>query len=255
MSAMPVAFQHDQRFKGVVPALVSKVEDDGKEARIKVTYPWFNDPKMESDWCRVTYGYAGGGYGWVWVPEQGDEVAVCFQHGDIKFPIIMGGLYNGVDKPPTYRTKDRDQKIFRTKAGHQILLDDTKNERKVEVKSVDGHILDLDDKNKTATIQTKSGHKAELNDKENKITITTSSGVSITMDGKGSITLSASQKITLEAPKVELGPAATQSLVLGELFMGLFNAHVHTTTLPTTPTTPPLTPMTPAMLSQVSKTT
>jgi uncharacterized protein involved in type VI secretion and phage assembly len=67
----------------------------------------------------------------VFVPESGDEVLVAFVHGDMRFPIVLGGLYNGVDKPPTARAGGRDQKIIRTKAGHEVLLDDGNKEIRI----------------------------------------------------------------------------------------------------------------------------
>ena len=53
--------------------------------------------------------YAGNGYGAFFVPEVGDEVLVAFTHGDMRMPIILGGLYNGVDKPVTYRRVTRSE--------------------------------------------------------------------------------------------------------------------------------------------------
>ena len=50
---------------------------------------------------RRASSYAGNGYGSFFVPEVGDEVLVAFVQGDMRYPIILGGLYNGEDKPPT----------------------------------------------------------------------------------------------------------------------------------------------------------
>ena len=33
------------------------------------------------------------------LPEVGDEVLVAFAQGDLEHPYVLGGLYNGVDKP------------------------------------------------------------------------------------------------------------------------------------------------------------
>jgi phage baseplate assembly protein V len=127
---MPRARSTDKRYFGVVEAIV--VENDGDdEGRIKVQFPWFDGGATVTDWCRVSQLYAGGGYGSVFVPEKGDEVLVAFIHGDMRFPIVLGGLYNGVDKPPTARTDGRDQKIIRTKAGHEVLLDDGAKEIRI----------------------------------------------------------------------------------------------------------------------------
>ena len=127
---VPRARSTDRRYYGVVEAIVVENEGDD-EGRIKVQFPWFDGGSTTTEWCRVSQLYAGGGYGSVFVPEKGDEVLVAFVHGDMRFPIVLGGLYNGVDKPPTARTDGRDQKIIRTKAGHEVLLDDGAKEIRI----------------------------------------------------------------------------------------------------------------------------
>jgi len=127
MTAMPRAMANDQRYYGVVPAEVVKNDGDD-EGRVKVKYYWLDGGASVSPWIRVSQVYAGGGYGSVFVPEVGDEVLVAFFHGDMRQPYVLGGLYNGKKKPPTAHDNDRDQKIIRTKAGHQILFDDKAKE-------------------------------------------------------------------------------------------------------------------------------
>jgi phage baseplate assembly protein V len=142
MTAMPRAMQSDQRYYGVVPAEV--VQNDGNDqGDVKVKYYWFDNGATVSEWARVVQLYAGGGYGSLFVPEVGDEVLVAFFQGDMRQPYILGGLYNGKKKPPTAHDEGRDQKIIRTKAGHQILFDD---------------------KEKEITISTASGAKVVLKD-------------------------------------------------------------------------------------------
>ena len=34
------------------------------------------------------------------LPEVNDEVLVTFIHGDMRVPVVLGGLWNGVDVPP-----------------------------------------------------------------------------------------------------------------------------------------------------------
>jgi len=34
-------------------------------------------------------------------PEQGDEVQVAFEHGDMRSPAVVGQLWDSSDKPPT----------------------------------------------------------------------------------------------------------------------------------------------------------
>ena len=35
------------------------------------------------------------------LPEVGDEVLVAFERGDLRFPYVLGSLWNGKDKPPS----------------------------------------------------------------------------------------------------------------------------------------------------------
>jgi phage baseplate assembly protein V len=137
MSAVPRSRSTDQRYYGVAEALVSDVNDPQKLGRVKLKFPWF-DPDMETEWCRVRQFYAGNDYGAFFIPEVGDEVLVAFIHGDMRLPIILGGLYNGQDKPPSHRASDKDEKMIRTKGGHQIILDDTSGSEKISIVDTKG---------------------------------------------------------------------------------------------------------------------
>lgn len=212
----PRARSTDKRYYGVVEALV--VESDGDdEGRVKLRFPWF-DSTTVTDWCRVSQLYAGNGYGSVFVPEKGDEVLVAFVHGDMRFPVVLGGLYNGQDKPPTARTGGRDQKMIRTKHGHEVLLDDTASQAAVRITSAAGHVVELDDQGK-------------------EIRITAAGGGTVTVSAQGEITLKAA-KVTVDSSLIELGAGADEPLVLGKQLRDVFNNHTHpcpsgTTSTPT----------------------
>ena len=270
MSYVSRARSTDQRYYGVAEGIVVDNEDPEGEGRVTLRFPWF-DNEMVSDWCRVANGYAGNGYGTAFVPEVGDEVLVAFVHGDMRMPVVLGGLYNGEDKPATERSADVDQKLIRTKHGHQLLFDDSDGDERVRLETSGGHSADLsdvdgtvtvassgghsvtlDDNGPVASVVTSGGHRVELDD-SGTITISHSGGTSITLDA-ASVTVSGSQ-ISLDGSQIKLGGSgASQGLVLGDAFMSLFNAHVHNATSIGAPTSPPLTPMTPVMISQVSKT-
>src|SRR5262245_64193000 len=97
MSAMmPRSRSTDQRYYGVAAARVTYVNYTQELGRVKLKFPWF-DQNMETEWCRVRQFYAGNQYGAFFIPEVGDEVLVSFIHGDMRLPIILGGLYNGKD--------------------------------------------------------------------------------------------------------------------------------------------------------------
>ncbi len=83
---------------GVVVGIVTQNDDKDKLGRVKVKFPWLSD-NDESDWARITQLGAGPNAGAVFIPEVSDEVLVAFEHGDISRPFVIGGLYNGKDKP------------------------------------------------------------------------------------------------------------------------------------------------------------
>jgi len=82
----------------LVIGIVTDNTDPDKLGRVKVRYPVLND-EVESGWARIAWGAAGAERGTVSLPHVNDEVAVGFEHGDPRRPIIIGALYNGVDKP------------------------------------------------------------------------------------------------------------------------------------------------------------
>ncbi|GGZ39947.1 phage tail protein [Streptomyces inusitatus] len=226
----PRARSTDKRYYGVVEALV--VENDGDdEGRVKLTFPWF-DQTTVTDWCRVGQLYAGNGYGSLFVPEKGDEVLVAFVHGDMRFPIVLGGLYNGEDKPPTARTGGRDQKIIRTAHGHEILLDDTSGRAAVRITSAAGHTVEMDDEGKA-------------------VRITAAQGGSVTVSAQGDITLKAA-KVTIDSSAIDLGGGSTEPLVLGNALLTAFNTHTHPSAAG--PTGPPVPLLTPAVLAKKART-
>ncbi len=248
----------DKRYYGVVIGVVTDLLDPDNQGRVKVRFPWYDD-RTQTEWCRVVYPNAGPNHGFIAVPEKDSEVLVAFEFGDMRRPYVLGGLFNGVDAPPTFRKEDevRDEKMFRTRGGHQLLFRDTKDETQVELVTSGGHELTLRDQGKNGgamlTARTTGGHLLEMDDAGAKVTLTTSSGQKVVLSGDGSATVTAA-RVKLDARQVELGAVAGQKVILGDAFMALFNAHVHTCTAPATPSSPPVTPMLPALLSQVTKT-
>lgn len=107
---------------GVVVGLVTNVDDPKKLGRIRVTFPWL-DATHETEWIRIATLMAGPGRGSFFLPEVNDEVLLAFEHGDARFPYVVGFLWNGQDKPPTDHVRDR---MLKSKNGHMIrFLDST----------------------------------------------------------------------------------------------------------------------------------
>lgn len=110
------------KINGMVIGLVTNVSDPLQLNRVKLHFPW-QDDGHETDWVRIATMMAGGGRGSMFMPEVNDEVLVAFEHGDPRFPYVIGFLWNGQDLPPGQDVRDR--KIV-SKNGHQIrFLDST----------------------------------------------------------------------------------------------------------------------------------
>lgn len=118
---------------GVVVGIVTNNQDPDKMGRVKVKFPWLSDDQ-ESWWARIATPMAGGSRGAYFLPEVNDEVLVAFEHGDMRFPYVVGALWNGKDSPPT--TNDDGQNNIReikSRSGHIIRLDDTSGNEKIEI--------------------------------------------------------------------------------------------------------------------------
>jgi uncharacterized protein involved in type VI secretion and phage assembly len=132
------------RIFGAVTAVVSNVDDPDRLGRVKVRYPWLKDDS-ESPWARIVSFLAGADRGAVFRPETGDEVLVLFEHGDMRFPYVIGALWNGKDGMPSERGADGDNavRLIKSRSGHQIVIDDTSGAEKVIVRDKAGNSVEL----------------------------------------------------------------------------------------------------------------
>lgn len=173
------------RISGVVVGVVTNNQDPAGLGRVKVKFPWLSDSE-ESFWARVATPTAGKGRGFYFLPEVEDEVLIAFEHGDARFPYVLGALWNGQDKPPEEPAIDR--RVLKSTSGHAVVLDDTKDKERIE-------IIDKSGKN-TIVIDTA----------KNTITITSDKD----------ITLSASNgTIKFEAKKIEIKSSAETAIEAG----------------------------------------
>ena len=83
-------------------ARVVGVQDPQNENRVLLQI----GGQQESVWARVLASYAGQRSGAFFVPSVGDEVLVAFVSGDLRQPVVLGGLWNGKDSPPDSRGAD-----------------------------------------------------------------------------------------------------------------------------------------------------
>jgi uncharacterized protein involved in type VI secretion and phage assembly len=176
------------RIYGVVVGVVTNNQDPDSLGRVKVKFPWLSDVD-ESSWARIAAPMAGKQRGFAFLPEVDDEVLVAFEHGDVRFPYVLGALWNGQDAPP-------------------VTNDDGKNNVRM-IKSRSGHVVKLNDENGKETI--------EIIDKSQKNSIvidTAKNTITVTVDKD--ITFSASQgTIKLDAQNVEISSSGATKLKSG----------------------------------------
>jgi phage protein D len=185
---------------GVVTAIVTNNRDPQDQGRVKLKYPWLADD-LESDWARVVSAGAGSERGLYALPEVNDEVLVAFEHGDVNRPLVLGGLWNGVDAPPTSIGEAvRDGKVrtrtFRTRSGHALTFVED-NEAQVRLETAGGHRLLLDDQNTAIQIETSGGATLKLDDADGSIALKCSGPLSI--ESSQGVSIKAGMDMQLEA--------------------------------------------------------
>jgi uncharacterized protein involved in type VI secretion and phage assembly len=186
--------------KGVAIALVTKNDDDEKLCRVKVSYPW-HEKSTESYWARLSVPMAGDDRGVVMIPEVGDEVLVAFEREDLRFPYVLGGLWNGKDKPPVTNDDGKnDKRIVQSRDKHYLLFNDNAS---------DGAVI-LTHKKGRRIAFTKDGWLVE-DEKGNTVKVDTNSGA-MTIEAKGTLNIKAAS-ITIEATgTVEVKASATMTI-------------------------------------------
>jgi uncharacterized protein involved in type VI secretion and phage assembly len=133
---------------GVVPAIVTSLDDPKKQGRIKVKFPKLAS-SLESAWAPVAAPLAGKQRGAFFMPEEGDEVLVAFEDGSFNSPYIIGFLWNGVDMPPETDLKNR---VIKTPGGHSLRFEDGEA-KKIVVRSSSGQTITLDDTGSSITLE------------------------------------------------------------------------------------------------------
>lgn len=170
LASIQPSAEHD-RVDGVVIGLVTNISDPDSLGRVKLKFPWLHD-QHETNWVRVALPGAGAERGWQVLPEVDDEVLVAFEHGDINRPYVIGGLWNGKDKPPlnAVRNGKVQKRAFKTRAGHSITIHDDDGAGKIEIKTAK-LTISLEDQ-ATGKITLESGGDIELKGTGGKLSIT-----------------------------------------------------------------------------------
>ena len=172
---------------GFLAQVVSLDDPDGR-SRVQVKLLAFDAVSQQDStmWARVVAPFAGDDRGTYFLPDVGDEVYVAFVQGDARYPVILGGLWNGAASPPAS-------------------VESGGRNRYKRIKSKNGIVITLDDQDgqETLKLETPGGQKVTLKDGPGSLTLEDSNGNSIKLESAG-ITIQAAAKVTVQAAKVDV---------------------------------------------------
>ncbi len=178
---------HDTRLPGMYVGYVTDRKDPEGLGRVRVCIPGVLEPNSAWAW---PLGTCGGGFkdrGFFAVPEEGAEVAVFFNQGDVDAPYYLSaqwGKPGGESEVPEEAQKDPpDNRVFATPT-FRIELDESEGEKKLKLTN------------------RKTGDYLVFDAEEN----------TITLEGTTAITIRAVGAISLEAAQITIGGRAVRPI-------------------------------------------
>ena len=174
-------------FTGGYLAEVINLDDPESLSRVQLRVLNFDgvDSHDGPIWARVACAFAGNNRGAFLLPDVGDEVLVVFVNGDPRFPVVVGGLWNGSSTSPETISGGRNRKkVIRSKNGVKLTMDDQDGQEQF-------------------IAETPGGQKVTLKDGPGAVWIEDSNGNSVKLETAG-ITVTASAKVTVNASTVEI---------------------------------------------------
>lgn len=176
MNALPAAAMLPA-VSGVQLGTVTQLESDPDgEFRIKVRIPTISEEE-DGIWAKLVKGYAGDTYGICFLPEIGDEVAVCFLNDDPRKPLVLGALHSSAKPSPIQATDDNHEKGMVSRSNLRIMWDDEK---------------------KVIRIDTPKGNEIVLDEQEEKVSLKDANDNRIVLDANG-ILIESAKGIRLKA--------------------------------------------------------
>ncbi|GAA3508396.1 phage baseplate assembly protein V [Aquimarina addita] len=133
-------------------AVVIDNHDPEGLGRVTVQFPWQKQIGETTPFIRVMTSHAGSGRGLYMIPEINDEVICQFENNNSERPYVSGSFFNGNKRPDRWGTKDNDLKVIKTKSGHTIELNDTKQSESITITDKKGNNIVIDTAGETISI-------------------------------------------------------------------------------------------------------
>lgn len=143
-----------QVFNGFFRGEVVDDQDPYQAGRVRVrVFGVFDDVKDEAlPWAIYADSFMGGqeDLGGFFIPDEGSHVWLFFEQGDHTQPVYFAGAPARPHNPPERLKGDYPRnKVFRTKAGHVIEIDDTSGANRIRVKHTSGTEVEIDNDGNT----------------------------------------------------------------------------------------------------------
>jgi type VI secretion system secreted protein VgrG len=194
-------------------AVVTDNADPDNLGRVRVQMLWQQESGENTDWLRVMTPDAGTSdersknRGFVFVPEKGDQVLVCFRYNDADRPFVLGSIFQG--KTAGGGEANNDKKTLSTRSGHVIELNDKEGAESITITDKKKNKIVIDTKGESISITANES----INMDAPTITMT---ATSINMLAKGAITMNAGAAIEGAAgTMVTFGAGVSTSLISG----------------------------------------
>lgn len=138
-------------------ATVISNADPENQGRVQVQFVWQEEQDKTTNWVRVRSLDAGSSdiisknRGFVFVPEEGDQVLVGFELSNPSRPFVSGSLFHRQNGEGG--KVNNNIKSIITRSGHTIIFDDTEDGESITIQDKNSNKIILDTVNKTIYIE------------------------------------------------------------------------------------------------------
>jgi type VI secretion system secreted protein VgrG len=142
---------------------------------------------------RRTQMHTGPNHGMHFGEHADTEMIWACLNGDPDRPLALSSVPNPSQKSPVV-AENKAQNVIRTKAGNQLVMDDTVDKARLRLETPDANALELDDEADRIRLQTTNKHAFTLDDKNEHVTLKTTKGHTVVFDDKN-------EAITIQSAK------------------------------------------------------
>ena len=190
-----------RRVESIVVGIVTNNRDPDGLGRVKVTLPSVSE--VETAWAPLLVPSAGNQRGMMMMPQPNDQVIIAFENGDPSYPVVLGSMFNGRDKPGAelLAADKNNDGSFAVRSDHAALIHANEDitlhsdKGKWVVKVAGGEIQE--------TVKQGAGGSGGYNG---------DFGGSWNLKATGGVTVESSQSVTVKAPSITVDASASLTL-------------------------------------------